>query len=314
MIRARSLLCFAVLVFGCRSTNVAKVVPSGVPVTTQCDIRVSPADVPQLRDILDRAPDGATVCFEPGRYRHYFFPKKSVTLRGLGPGVVFRGDGSPNITVARPITVVVENVTMTFGDGGANGGGGNVDVSHPDAKVTIRSSTLTRGESMANGGGAVGALAGEVTLERCLVTDSRGRNADAILSSQSAHVIISNSVIRGVAGTTPLLRAVGYGRITARRSSLLAGAQTPVLELDGSDFLGYGSATIEGSIVVGQYRILDEKNRLELHDSVVTMMPSSSARAERLVVAPSVAIDDHGRTPTHPELGPSEGRIGVETL
>lgn len=90
-------------------------------------------------------------------------------------------------------------------------------------------------------------------------------------------------MIRGSGGATPLLRAVGYGKITVRRSSLLAGTQTPVLELDGSEFLGYGRATIEASIVIGEYRLLNEKNRLELRDSIVSTLPRASMQGERLV-------------------------------
>jgi hypothetical protein len=188
----------------------------GVVMTPECEIRVTPADTARLDEILASAPDGAVVCFEPGKYRYYFFPEKSVTFRGVGPGVVFRGDGSSNISVARPIHVVVENVTLTLGDGGAGGAGGNIDVSDNDATVIIRDSTLTRGESMANGGGAVRA-SGRITLERCVVTDCRGRNADAILASGFGVVTISNSVIRGSGGDVPLLRSAPFDRSLANR-------------------------------------------------------------------------------------------------
>lgn len=279
--------------------------------TRDCEIRVTSDDTGRLRDILDRAPEGAVICFEPGRYRHYFFLKKSVTLRGLGAGVVFRGDGAPNITVARPIHVTIENITLSLGMGGPDGTGGNLDVTDPHAEVLVKASTLTHGEAMASGGGAVGAHGGHVTLERCLVTDSQGRNADAVLATQYSRVTIIDSVIRGNDTDVPLIRAVAHGRIDVKRSSLLAGTRAAVLAVEGSDFVGFGAANIEGSVLSGSYRIVGNGN-VELKDCLVSTPPPATAHSER-VTSTTFAPDEHGRIQGRLDVGPTAGvHIGAD--
>jgi hypothetical protein len=174
------------LCFACAAAGADRKAPAAakkrMPMSTPCDRTITPAEAAELNDLLTELPDGAVVCFAEGRYELNLLLKRSVTLRGSGPGVVLDGKGLLPVVLidAQKGNVVVENLTLRRGGGGPMGEGGCLSVARA-AKVIVRDCVLERGEADANGGGALAARRGELVVERCKLTRSRGARASTLL-------------------------------------------------------------------------------------------------------------------------------------
>jgi hypothetical protein len=257
-----------------------------------------------LRAILNEAPDDAIICFAPGRYRYDFFLERSVTLRGEGPGVIFRGDGGPNITVARAINVHVENVTLAHGIGH---GGGNVEVMEHNANVVLSKCSLTFGR----GGTAAYVQQGRLTLDRCVISRGEGARADAAVADTYGTLTIINSILRGSDSGKPLIEVAGRAHLRAQRSTLTSDGRGPALSLSGSSYVGWGSADLDRTIVRGTIDLRGDSQCVTQH-CAISPSPPPTVASEELSTTPT-PVDELGRLADRSDVGPApDVRVGAE--
>jgi hypothetical protein len=228
---------FLLLALGCATAP-------GAPVKSDCTRTVTPAD--DLAAIVAALPDHGVVCLQPGSYAGHLRVARSLTLRGLGPGVVLDGGQRlPTVEVVNgDAEVVLERLTLSGGNGGSMGRGGNLHV-HDARTVTLRDVTLDGGKSEHNGGGGVLASSGQVTLDGCRLRHNHGKKAQAVLVDGPAVVTLRNCLIIGDGGD-PLLRVVGVGELHLERSTIV----TPGVAVRASgDSVDAPTVTIDGCIL-----------------------------------------------------------------
>jgi hypothetical protein len=187
---------------------------------TACTKTITPADAASLQSIVSALPDGAVLCLEAGVYQPvHLFIEKAITLRGQGEVVLDGKFRASTVEVARPVDVVLEQLTLRNGSGGGMGAGGNLFVS--DGKsVTLRQVVLENGEADANGGGGVFARSGVVLLDHCTLRKNHGRRAHSILLQAPAQVTLRDCDLDAGDAKAPAIAVSGKAQLTVENSRL----------------------------------------------------------------------------------------------
>jgi hypothetical protein len=290
-----------------------------------CTRSVTPADAQKLQDILRELPDGAVLCLAEGVYdRVHLVIDRSLALRGLGNVVLDAHYAAPALLVIRKdINVSVENLTLKRGGGGAMGEGGNLSVSKR-ATVVLRDVVLAEGESSYNGGGGVQARDGQILLERCRVTGSRGTKAHSIQVEGQTVLTLRDSTVAGGQGVTPPLPAQvrgespppspgeGASRFTpavlvdggARvivEHSVVSGSGAPAFKVRNGATDGRIALDVQGSIVD---EIVVDKGKVRVAGSALPKLPVTAEDGGGNLLQP-FSIDAEGHvTPSLAGLGP----------
>jgi len=192
-----------------------------------------------MKKILKELPEGAVLCLQPGVYNTRLWIDRSLTVRGLGGGVILDGNGQASTieVVREAVDFVLEQVTVRGGAGGGMGQGGNlnIDDSH---RVVLREVTLESGSSDDNGGGGLLLNRGELLMERCRVTQNRGSRAQAILVNAGAKLTLRDCLVAGNGagsrGDAPAIFLTGAVDLTVERSTIF-GNRGMALRVGGDD-------------------------------------------------------------------------------
>jgi nitrous oxidase accessory protein NosD len=217
--------------------------------TSPCTKHVTPADVDKLDKLIaSELPDGAVLCLAPGVYKATLWIERSITIRGSGRDAVIidGGRSDPTIQVTRPnAEVTLESLTLRNGNGSAESGG-NLNIF--DSKtVSVRDVALLGGISDAGGGVLV--RGGTATFEDCIMMENQGKLAQAIFVYQAAKARLRNCLIVDNRGEGPAATASWAGHIILENSTVLSkttaalravgtGAQAPIIEVRESIIVG----------------------------------------------------------------------------
>jgi hypothetical protein len=277
-----------------------------------CTRSVTPADAPNLQTILRELPAGAVLCLAEGVYdRVHLVIEQSLTLRGLGNVVLDAHHAAPTLLVIRKdIEVTVEHLTLKRGGGSATGEGGNLSVSKR-ATLFLRDVVLDQGESSHNGGGGVQARDGQILLERCRITGSRGTKAQAIQVEGQTVLTLRDSTVAGGQGVapplppqlrpspapgeanarvTPAILVDGGARVIVEHS-VVGGNGGPAFKVRNGATDGRIALDVQGSIVD---EIVVDKGRVRVAGSAMATLPVTAEDAGGNLLQP-FSIDAEGK-------------------
>jgi len=161
--------------------------------TDDCTLTLEPGA--DLRQALAGAGDAAVICLPPGTYSGSHLLERSVTLRGLGDGVVLdAGQDGPVVAVqADKLVVSIERVTLTGGLW-VNGGGVALE---GRSDVTLTGCTVRGNQAGEYGGGGLFAGRGKLVVKDSVIEDNESRWGGGVLADTVSWVVLEGTTIRG---------------------------------------------------------------------------------------------------------------------
>jgi len=285
------------------------------PNAPRCDRTITPEEAHELRAIVAALPDGATLCFAPGRYPARLLLARSIGLRGLGDGpgaVILDGEHKGPVLHASGdgLRLAVTNLSIVGGSGGPSAPGGGLVVGG-SGEVTVSNVVFSGNQSDGPGAQALWASDARVSVDRCRIVGNRGRGGGAIVV-QRGPLAIRDSLLEGNAGPNPVVRAANA---TVERSTIVAASGAPALLL--------ASGSISDSIVVAPSGALagDAPGKISIARSVLAGAASGFAdRGGNRVVDPAAPIfagsgsEPFAPAPASPAIGLSSPPAGVLDL
>lgn len=212
-----------------------------------------------LATALASAPDGAILCLPPGTYGGSHELTRSVTLRGLGDGVVLDADASGFVIGVQTdkITVALEGITLT---GGSWEAGGGLTLTGR-SEVTITGCTIKGNAAPTYGGGGLYASRGTLRVKDSIIEGNRSGWGGGVLADTVATVALEGTTVRGNTGARGGGIAVRDGALLELTGSTVAG--NTASDADGAPIYVAGTTT-RGPEVVIRTSSIDG----EVHDSI----------------------------------------------
>lgn len=177
----------------------------------ECYKELTEANADKLQAAIDETPSGGVLCLKKGKYPGNLRISKSLTIKGLDGAketVLSSGDRGSVLTVTGD-DYEVRLTGLTFRDGNAPESGGGVNL-QGFSLVAVADSIFENNRARQYGGGAVYAGAGEVVLERCVLSGNSagtmmpakdgsdlavGGNGGAVFADGIAKVVLKDSLI-----------------------------------------------------------------------------------------------------------------------
>lgn len=177
----------------------------------ECYKELTEAVAEKLQAAIDETPSGGVLCLKKGTYPGNLRISKSITIKGVDGAretVLSSKDRGSVVTITGD-DYEVRLSGLTFRDGNAPESGGGINL-QGFSLVAVADSIFENNRARQYGGGAVYAGAGEVVIERCVLSGNSagtmmpgkegsdlavGRNGGAIFADGIAKVTLKDSLI-----------------------------------------------------------------------------------------------------------------------